>query len=505
MFSPINYFLLNRNKKLLLLIMFFMGIHPVKSQDLSAPDSLISILSGSFKAKDPSLLQLYLSDDFTIGVYNRPAADRMLQNILDRYPVDSIKQSGAGRDAGNKQISVAFYSKGKKIAVRAYLNNHNKLLNIDLFDQLYGVNRNIPSQLKARIPFRLVNGSIVVTARLNGNSRPLQLLFDTGADGMALKKSIADSMGITASHRQQSTVVGSSMEIAVSSGNTLSLDTLQIPDNNVALFDEIGKGFDGIVGISLARRFITKVNFDQQVIELYSFGSYQYEQGGTAVPVTMPGSVPILPAKLQVGEKEVEGSFIFDTGANYYLIAFGPFVKKNLLLTSGFVPWFSGSTVSMGHATASFTGNFARLSLGGIELNNFPAVLQAHQAGNEDWAGNTAGSLGIKMARRFNFTINLADHQIYFKANKLYKLPLDFVLNAVYFSFNDKGQLQVESVTDEKLREEIQQGDIVTAINGIKAATLLQCPDKIKRLLFTSSSLYTVVLKTDSGEKTIQF
>lgn len=492
-------------KNALLVITFILGFNILLAQQPTAPDILHSTLANSIKSKDAALLLPFLADEFTVGVYNRPAAERMLQNILDHYSIDSMQASGIKPNPGDLHITVDFYSKGKRIRSSAHLDEHNKLLNIDLFDQLYGINRIVPSRLVARVPFELINGSIVVTARLNRDNRPLKLLFDTGADGMALKKSIADSMGITGNHEQPSMVVGKRVEIEVSSGHTLCLDTLKIPDNNIALFDVIGEGFDGIVGIGLARHFITKVNFDQQIIELYSFGSYQYEQGGTAVPVKLSSSVPELTVKLKVGDKKVEGNFIFDTGANYYLIAFGPFVKKHLLLTSGFVPWFSGSTVSMGHATTSFTGNFACLSAAGIKMNDFPAVLHAHQGSAENWAGNTAGSLGIKTARRYNFTINLADHLIYFKANKLFKLPLDFVLNTVYFSFNDKGQLLVENVADEKLREKIQQGDIVTAINGFTAASLLQSPGKIQQLLSNAGAPYTLVIMDGNSEKTIQF
>ncbi|MDR3297399.1 MAG: aspartyl protease family protein, partial [Prevotellaceae bacterium] len=46
------------------------------------------------------------------------------------------------------------------------------------------------------IPFERDSSSIVVHLQLNNSQRSLRFLFDTGADGMALRKSLADSLGI---------------------------------------------------------------------------------------------------------------------------------------------------------------------------------------------------------------------------------------------------------------------------------------------------------------------
>ena len=70
------------------------------------------------------------------------------------------------------------------------------------------VSNNIPSKLQAKIPFETEHGSIILKVRLNNNSRILRLLFDTGADGMAIDQSTADSIGLKISRKQNATVVG---------------------------------------------------------------------------------------------------------------------------------------------------------------------------------------------------------------------------------------------------------------------------------------------------------
>ncbi|MGY0035194.1 aspartyl protease family protein [Pedobacter sp. NJ-S-72] len=77
--------------------------------------------------------------------------------------------------------------------------------------------------LKVKLPVEVSNGSIIITLKLNETSRPLRLLFDTGADGMAVSQRLADSLGLKVSRKQQTSVVGGNLEISVSEGNTVHL------------------------------------------------------------------------------------------------------------------------------------------------------------------------------------------------------------------------------------------------------------------------------------------
>lgn len=390
----------------------------LNAQNLLQQDSLILALGGSFQSKNAENLRPYLAENFSIGVFNRPAADGMLQSIIQNYPIDSIALGKIDSVGAKTRMGVVIYNKGKTITTLLYLNSKREILYVDLFDKLYGVEKYQASKLRAIIPFDLVNGAIVISARLNGSDRPLRFLFDTGADGMAIRKSLADSLGLTIARQQNVSAVGGNMQVSISTGNTLHLDTLKMAGCNIAVFDNIGESYDGILGCNIATRYITKVDFDKQVIELYNFGNYEFEKGGFSVDVKFSG-VPLIPLSLKVGNKSVKGTFIFDSGANYYLIAFGPFVKKNLLLTNGFVPSYTGSTVSMGRSSTTFTGNFEKMSFGNAELQNFPGVLQAHSGVDEKWDVAGDGSLGIETMRRFNFTLNLAQHKIHFTPNKV--------------------------------------------------------------------------------------
>lgn len=284
-------------------------------------------------------------------------------------------------------------------------------------------NMHHPSKLKVKIPFESENGSIILTVKINGNPRPLKLLFDTGADGMAVSQALADSIGLKVSRKQKASVVGGSMDISVSTGNVVHLDAFDVPDQSIAIFKEMYKGTDGIIGNVIARNYVIKVDFDKKEFSLYDFDGYEYDATGSTVPITMPSGLFIIPGTLSVTPGNAhQAEFVFDTGAAYHLICFRPFVKKNRLLVNGFKPESHGSTTSMGITTPTYSGKAASFSFSGMPLiKEMPVTLMAGGGQSEDWEPGFDGSIGTGLISRYNFTINLRKKEIRFAANKSYE------------------------------------------------------------------------------------
>lgn len=275
----------------------------------------------------------------------------------------------------------------------------------------------------ARIPFESKNGTIVLTVKINDYPRPLKLLFDTGADGIAVGEGLADSIGLKISRKQKASVVGGSVDISVSGGNKIQMGSFVFNNQSIAIFKQMHKeGTDGIIGNTLARHYIVKVDYDRKVLLLYNFGDFE-EKGGTAVPFTFPAGLFIIPGTLSITtETPHTGNFVFDTGAAYNLICFRPFVKQHKLLVSGFKAESHGSTVSMGMTTPTFAGKAAAFSFSNIPpLKNMSVTLMAGGGQSESWSPGFDGSIGVGLISRYNFCINMQKKQIYLIPNQSYK------------------------------------------------------------------------------------
>ncbi|WP_316793220.1 retropepsin-like aspartic protease [Pedobacter frigoris] len=272
----------------------------------------------------------------------------------------------------------------------------------------------------ARIPFENHNGTIILTVKLNDFSRPLRLLFDTGADGMAVGQPLADSIGLKVARVQKASVVGGSMDISVSTGNTVHMGSFDFKEQSIAIFKEMHKeGTDGIIGNTLARHYIVKVDYDRKEMILYNFGDLE-EKGGIAIPFSIPSGLFIIPGTLSITTDQPHtGNFVFDTGAAYNLICFRPFVKQHKLLVSGFKADSHGSTTSMGMSTPTFAGKAAAFSFAGMQpIKDMSVTLMAGGGQSESWNPGFDGSIGVGLISNYNFTINMQKKEIYIIPNK---------------------------------------------------------------------------------------
>lgn len=357
--------------------------------------------------------------------------------------------------------------------------------------------------LKVKIPFETDNGAIILSVKINGSQRPLRLLFDTGADGMALSQDLADSIGLKVSRKQKASVVGGSMDIAVSEGNVVHLGSFDLPDQSIAIFKELHKGTDGIIGNTIARSYVTKVDFDKKELALYDFDGYEYEQKGTVVPISIPSGLFIIPGSLAIVTGQAHpAEFVFDTGAAYQLICFRPFVKKNRLLVSGFKPEYHGSTSSMGVTTPTFSGKAASFSFSNMPLiKEMPVTLMAGGGQSEDWIPGFDGSIGARLISRYNFTINLKKKEIQLVANKSYDYPHDFAIGGYLFGFDGDGALMVQGLTAmENPGLKLKQGARLSALNGFSAPQLLKDRKQLDKLLAMPAGTNYVIESVYNGQ-----
>ncbi|WP_052496652.1 aspartyl protease family protein [Pedobacter lusitanus] len=349
--------------------------------------------------------------------------------------------------------------------------------------------------LKVTVPVEVSNGAVILTLKLNGSGRPLRLLFDTGADGMAVSQGLADSLGLKVSRKQQTSVVGGNMEISVSEGNTVHLGNFEVKNQSIAIFKELHGGTDGLIGNVITKRYITKVDYDKKELSLYEPEGYQYEEGGQTIPVTSPAGLFILPGSLNIMPgKAKNGSFVFDTGAAYSLICFRPFVKQNRLLVDGFKAIYNGSTTSMGVSTPTFTGRAFSFSFGKVmEAKNLLVTLMSGGGTSENWNPGFDGSVGARLISKYNFTINTRKMEIHLTPNHSYGYPADFVLGEYLVGFNEDGKLQVFDNIKFNTQAVLKPGCILETVNKVKSSELIHHPEKIEHLILAGAGAqYTV-------------
>jgi hypothetical protein len=380
---------------------------------------VLNDVSAGFKNGDSDMLQKHFADNFSISVSMLPSSDRYLKPVLEKNlieKVDFVAIDTSYNDMAIVKVRIKTTDNKPETESCIAFDKNYRIGFIDYLDRLYGVSRYNVSEEKAVIPFEFDDGYIVVPLKINDHNSVLRFLLDTGADGMAIRKTLADSLNLLITGSQTADVVGGQMRIDISSGNDIHLtDSFSLKNQKMAIFENVGHGMDGIIGLNMAMNYITSIDFDRKQIILSTYGDYKYKGKGETVKIKNKYNVITIAGALNItGQEDVAGDFIFDSGANYFLIAFSGFVRKNRLLLTGFKPANQSSTVSMGHATPVFEGAAKRFSLSSnLVFADIPIVLQASTSRNDD-EKTPSGSIGIELMRNFNLTIDMLRKEIFF-------------------------------------------------------------------------------------------
>lgn len=457
----------------------------------------------AFQQKDTTFLTGELASNFSIAGHTDAGAKFRLDQIVKNYRISKIDIKADRKVKRGHVMQLAILDKvNKSINAEALFDTTDKLVHLSLFDQLYGMQRMDSAKLRAVIPFENHNGSIYLKVKINGYDKPLRLLFDTGADGMAVSQQLADRIGLKITREKNASVVGGHAKIQISENNTVGLDTLNIEKQSIAIFPEMGRDGDGIIGNTIIRRYITHIDYDNNLLSLYEFGGFQYSGQGTLVPISMPSGVMVLPGQLDITQgKSYAGRFVFDTGASYDLICFRPFVRQNKLLVSGFKPEAQAATVSMGISSPTFLGKSHQFAISPLPpMAGLPITLMGGTADNEQWQPGVDGSIGIRLLSRYNMTINLAESEVFFAPNKLHALPQDFLIRNHQFGWDNTGLLKaLGSVGTPPNESPLKNGDLIQQIDGYYVDQLEKNPRLIGQIwLKAKENEITIMLKDNT-------
>ncbi|MDQ6470824.1 retropepsin-like aspartic protease [Flavobacterium sp. LHD-80] len=454
----------------------------------------------AFQNKSYSEMKNLLAPEFSVGAGDSSSNEFYLNTIFNAFPVLDSIQTGKSVTIKNETFVLAdfcFNGKEKK-PTQIVFNSENKILYVTFFDGLYRVDRNAQVKEVASIPFQIIENGIAIKIKLNKADREFLMLFDTGADGMALNPDSAYKAGVVVTKSKSASVVGGSQQVQYSADNTIYIGDQVLKNQGLVIFPKHGV-YDGLFGANLLRNYITSVNFDTMTIDLYNFGNFNY--WGKAKPLVFDykSGLPVVKMNLTFEDKKtVEGNFTFDTGAGYDLIAYGPFNHKNNLEGS-LKTEYTSVNYSLGKQTKIVGGAIPNIAING---NNFPDItiaLQEYDEANKNWAF-ADGSLGIDLIKRFNFTIDVLHKTVYLEPNKSFKKKPSFYFAGLDLEFDENQNILVKRIIDQQNEDlkKVKIGAKVTQINDFEAKDLLK-PENLKKLKETKESKDLIIEQDDQS------
>lgn len=367
-----------------------------------------------------------------------------------------------------------------------------------------------PSKRVSKFSFtQLTGGVIILQARLNDYPDTLNFVLDTGSSGISLDSTTAEWLKLKpiASDKTIRGIAGI-RRVPFLYKQTLrlpnvSVDNLDFHVNDYAILTSVyGERIDGIIGYSLLNRYIVKIDYDSNKIELWTRGTFRYPKGGYLLKPTI-SSLPVQTLRIK-DAKTIQTKFLYDIGAGVCLMLSRDFVtdstflnkKRKLLSKEG---EGVGGKIDM-HVTV-----IRELKLGPFKFRNVPTYIfdDEYNVTSYPYLG---GLVGNDILRRFNTILNYDKKDIYLIPNTHYNDPFDYSYSGIELYFVD-GLIIAGDVAKDSPAEKagLKENDIIIAVNNNFSQNLNQykltlqtANDRIKLIVKRDQQLIEITFKARS-------
>lgn len=364
--------------------------------------------------------------------------------------------------------------------------------------------------LITKFHFTILTGGIIILKATVGN-RPdsLNFVLDTGSGGISLDSGAVEFLRLPAveSDRTIRGIAGIRKVKFVKDLTLhlpgLSAEHLDFHINDYDILTSVyGMRIDGIIGFSFLNRYIVKVNYDVNLLEVWEPGTYRYPRNGyTLKPII--NSIPIFEGEVRDG-RTVDGRFYFDTGAGLCLLMSEDFANDSSVIKKGKKMTLTQAE-GLGGKKPMYVTTVKQLRFGPYKFRRVPTHIFKDEY-NVTAYPLLGGLIGNDIFRRFNIIINYGVKEIHMTPNTHFNDAFDYSYTGMGI-YLINGDIVIEDVLEGSPAEKagLQPGDKILAIdnnfsNNIQVyKNLLQTPGaRLKLLVIRNREAIMVILHVRS-------
>jgi hypothetical protein len=278
----------------------------------------------------------------------------------------------------------------------------------------FGIARGAAS---ATVPFELANNHIYVDVKLAG--RAVTLLCDTGGLNV-VTPALAKELGLAVNGQLEGRGVGEKkVDVGVAQIARVEIGDATLENQTFYVFplDSLaeveGRSTPGIVGYEVFRRFVTRIDYDDQRLTLHDPARFGHQGGGVAVPIAFDDHTPRIQAELD----GIRGWFDLDTGSRSSLTIAAPFAKQHELAAKYGARVTATTGWGVGGPSRSQLARAKSLRLAGVEVRE-PVTLLSAQTAGAFAATDLAGNIGGGILKRFDLVLDYPNERIFFEPNR---------------------------------------------------------------------------------------
>ncbi|WP_018630490.1 aspartyl protease family protein [Niabella aurantiaca] len=292
-----------------------------------------------------------------------------------------------------------------------------------------------PSKHLFTIPFvQFTGGVIVFKALLDDFKDSLNFILDTGSGGISLDSTTVKNLQLKPGAPERIIRgIGGVRKVSFLKNRSLHLAGYEIDSLNFHVVDYdvltalYGQKIDGIVGYSVLKRYILKINYEKQEIGFFSRGSIKYPRGG----YMMRPYIRMLPySKSTIADnRKREFNYLFDLGAGLTVLFSDDFMNDSAFLKSKRKTYLKQGEGLGGRVDMRLTV-MKSLRIGPYKFRNVPINIFDDDYNVTSYP-SLGGLIGNEIFRRFNVIINYGKQQIHLTPNRFFTAPFDYAYSGI--------------------------------------------------------------------------
>ncbi len=231
------------------------------------------------------------------------------------------------------------------------------------------------TQAQSELPFRLVNGNLIVVALVAGDNGPFNFILDTGADTTIVDSSLAARLSLVPLKPVRQTTLSGvqtlsrSLLVSLSAGSS-QVNNLPVIVQDLGALRRIDSHIQGIVGQDFLSHFNYLLDYRRRTIRIEAANEIRNALEGDRVSIESRGNRMIVPS-LGVSLRRAPLRLLLDSGASSLVL-----IRKGSKALE--VPFFqnvqkitSSGNVSLG------VGRVRKLMVGSEQFDNVAVSLSA--------------------------------------------------------------------------------------------------------------------------------
>ncbi|MEO6589661.1 MAG: aspartyl protease family protein [Pyrinomonadaceae bacterium] len=277
----------------------------------------------------------------------------------------------------------------------------------------------VGGQPNTSVPVELVNDRPVIELKINGKTKPLKFVLDTGSGISVISQETAKELNIGSVARGGlARAIGGTGKFEIVYGFLKKVEIGDVKIANVPVyirqFHNKNEDIDGYIGLSLISKFLTTIDYGNLTFALTQKDSLSKQKTENAV-VTLP--LRLTSSGFLSGEVQLEGvknllNFIVDTGASISVISYDVAGMEEI---RGFVREEKMSVFGAAGVTEDVSSFLLpRVTFGNHSREQIKAIALDLGLINEASGFEQAGILGGNFLKNYSVTFDFQNSRVMF-------------------------------------------------------------------------------------------